>query len=1036
MAIELATAYVSLVAETTKLEKGVQDALNGVGRTADVAGKDMGTRLAKTASKALKDGWRPDQDIMAGIPNTKLDRIGARIGQVIGKGISSGIKAQQLGRDFGSSFAAGAGSIGLGSVISGWRNDLRDQPNKLGFLAGKGISAGLQLGLAGVTAIIGTALKTGFDRLVALDTAQNKLRAVLRTSGDPADFDRINKAVQKAVDQTPFSLDQAFGTAVQAVGAGVKDIERFMQTVSDAAGFAGTDLERMGLIFNQVLAKGKLTGEETMQLMEAGIPARSWIQDSYDLTAEQFDDMQQKGQISLDMLIKAVEQKAPGMAKALGNTLQGSIDNMQTALARTGANFLAAVFGGPTGDPTESLKSSVQRVTQMLNNLNTWIVANKDSIKNFFDGAKDAVGNLVTALGNVTTYLSEHKGLIEGVFQAFIAWNGLKFLGLLGALTNVSNALGAKGGGGLLGKLGVVIAAIEIIDRFTGKQTGPVNAGPDFAGQGSLAIGGALIGGQLAGPAGAAAGGLIGAAAAPAIDIAQGANPAQNGVLPGAPGTYGGSTPTVGGIPIPGLGAGVGTAGRGWMNSAKTSAAIGAGSAKGGPESWRPAVRAALAQYGPGLGVTNFKAWEDALVRQIATESGGNPAAHNPNDTDGRGGRQTVSGLLQFLPSTFAAHNITGGAYTDPMAQIPAAIDYVMKKYGVDANGAPLQIGRGVGYDTGGWLPPGSTNVVNNTGQPELILNPEQIEELKNQGLDPNTLLHGTTNGAQPGPAANFDTSNRTGGFVPVAAGNTGVAGTSFVSGLLNLGNEAVSGAIDAGAQLAQMAASAAIAGGTMGAGAAASPAAGPAASAGIQILANVAKRASAFGFQLAGIGADSLIAQLFPFGAPRWLGYDYTAFTPQMTMGDFGVTTGEKAANQAQGQGVVPGQDAGGPVQPSTMPGAAQSITPHMGSQALPGPAPMSIAPPNPNDDLLSRIMGYDQGGMLPPGGLGINMTNRPEPVLTPQQWDSINRVGAAEGRGPLVKIDTIYGMSPEDVASQIESKQKLAMMRYAGRP
>jgi hypothetical protein len=33
-------------------------------------------------------------------------------------------------------------------------------------------------------------------------------------------------------------------------------------------------------------------------------------------------------------------------------------------------------------------------------------------------------------------------------------------------------------------------------------------------------------------------------------------------------------------------------------------------------------------------------------------------------------------------------------------------------------------------------------------------------------------------------------------------------------------------------------------------------------------------------------------------------------------------------------------------------------------------------------------------------------------------------------------VKIDTIYGMSPEDVANKIEAKQKLAMMRYAGRP
>ena len=86
MAIELATAYVSLVPETSKLEKAVTDTFKGVGKQAEMAGREAGSRLAQTATKALKDGWRPDQDIMAGIPNTRLDRIGSRMGQVIGKG--------------------------------------------------------------------------------------------------------------------------------------------------------------------------------------------------------------------------------------------------------------------------------------------------------------------------------------------------------------------------------------------------------------------------------------------------------------------------------------------------------------------------------------------------------------------------------------------------------------------------------------------------------------------------------------------------------------------------------------------------------------------------------------------------------------------------------------------------------------------------------------------------------------------------------------------------------------------------------------
>lgn len=123
-----------------------------------------------------------------------------------------------------------------------------------------------------------------------------------------------------------------------------------------------------------------------------------------------------------------------------------------------------------------------------------------------------------------------------------------------------------------------------------------------------------------------------------------------------------------------------------------------------GAERWRPVVRQVLATYGPTYGITgsNFQAWEDALVRQINTESGGNPDSVNPTDSNGRGGTQRVAGILNFLQSTFEAHNITGGSYMDPASQIAAALPYVTKRWGIDENGAPLQIGRGQGFAFGG----------------------------------------------------------------------------------------------------------------------------------------------------------------------------------------------------------------------------------------------------------------------------------------------------------------------------------------------
>lgn len=132
----------------------------------------------------------------------------------------------------------------------------------------------------------------------------------------------------------------------------------------------------------------------------------------------------------------------------------------------------------------------------------------------------------------------------------------------------------------------------------------------------------------------------------------------------------------------------------------------------GGAEQWRPVVRQVLNSVGPKYGITpaNEKAWEDAIVKQIGTESQGNPNSVNARDSNGRGGAQQVGGLLNFLPATFNSNNILGGSFMDPQAQIAAAIPYVVNKFGVNSDGSPKGIGLGHGFKSGGY-PNGSALV-------------------------------------------------------------------------------------------------------------------------------------------------------------------------------------------------------------------------------------------------------------------------------------------------------------------------------------
>jgi hypothetical protein len=334
----------------------------------------------------------------------------------------------------------------------------------------------------------------------------------------------------------------------------------------------------------------------------------------------------------------------------------------------------------------------------------------------------------------------------------------------------------------------------------------------------------------------------------------------------------------------------------------------------------------------------------------------------------------------------------------------------------------------------------------------------------------------------------------RTAGFVPAAAGQSTVAGTSFVAGLLNLGNEAVGGLIDAGAAAAQQAISMGAAVGSFGAG---GPAASAAAGFGIQMGAQEAKRAASYGFQMASIGADALIEQLFPFGSPRWLGYDYTKFMPHVNVGALATTTIEKAMQAQAGKaGTKPEEQPGGPVQPGQMPGMAgqappigkfgehvrvpapdESATPPgLGPAGVwdaaraartavaPPPAPGVVAPapePAPPPSLTTRqdpigqilnqftsapsatpppaapMPAFDDGGWLMPGQPGINLTGRPELVLSAQQLEAAGK--GSGSRNPWNRGGDTYhitAVDADDVGREIDKRKRLAALQYNSRP
>ncbi|MGW1268200.1 transglycosylase SLT domain-containing protein, partial [Streptomyces sp. NPDC002491] len=126
--------------------------------------------------------------------------------------------------------------------------------------------------------------------------------------------------------------------------------------------------------------------------------------------------------------------------------------------------------------------------------------------------------------------------------------------------------------------------------------------------------------------------------------------------------------------------------------------------------------------------------WQRGMNTLIMRESGWNPNAVNNWDSNAAAGHAS-QGLAQTIPGTWSAHvpsSLRSKGILDPVGNVAASIRYIVGRYGnitnvqqANANLPPM------GYDSGGWLPPGYTSVYNGTGKPEAIFTSEQFADIR-----------------------------------------------------------------------------------------------------------------------------------------------------------------------------------------------------------------------------------------------------------------------------------------------------------------
>ncbi|MEA5454470.1 tape measure protein [Sinomonas sp. JGH33] len=367
-------------------------------------------------------------------------------------------------------------------------------------LGGSALKAGAAIGGIGVAmtgVIAGIAAKGGIDRALAIENAQAKLLGL----GNSADTVKaIMGNALASVKGTAFGLGDAATVAASAVAAGIKpgaQLEGVLKTVADTATIAGASMSDMGLIFGSVAARGKLQGDDLMQLQARGVPVLAFLAKHYGITAAAASDMVQSGKVDFANFNAAMQENLGGAALKSGDTFQGAMANIRAALGRIGANFATPFLKAATA-VSPSVIAMLDKIgtaaAPIVTQLAALVSANIPKITAFFDGLTAKLAAL-GARGIDLSWLEKLGPLIAPLSGALLP--------LLGKLPLIGAAFaGISGPAGIvasvffvllerspllkdvLGKLFDGVAAVlpSVVEGFTGfmgaldKVPGLVNA--------------------------------------------------------------------------------------------------------------------------------------------------------------------------------------------------------------------------------------------------------------------------------------------------------------------------------------------------------------------------------------------------------------------------------------------------------------------------------------------------------------------------------------------------------------------------------
>jgi tape measure domain-containing protein len=233
--------------------------------------------------------------------------------------------------------------VKIGANSSALQKELKTAQKELNATFGSESMSMSKYMIAGIAGIGASLAALGVKAVQAAGNMQQVQAAMTNMLGSAGTAQDLLGKLQDFAANTPFEFNDVAQASQKflAFGFTAEQIIPTLRAVGDAAAGVGLGQEgvnRLTLAMGQMAAKGKVAGDEMLQLTEAGIPAWQMLADKIGVSIPEAMDMVTKGtvnaQTGLQALTEGMETRFGGMMDQQALTITGTWSNMMDGIGQ------------------------------------------------------------------------------------------------------------------------------------------------------------------------------------------------------------------------------------------------------------------------------------------------------------------------------------------------------------------------------------------------------------------------------------------------------------------------------------------------------------------------------------------------------------------------------------------------------------------------------------------------------------------------------------------------------------------------------